>query len=53
LKTHYQNVEFTRLNVYGGAPFDVSQIIEAVGPASPTPAAANGSVSHKEAPAHA
>ena len=30
LKTHYQNVEFTRLNVYGGQPFSVTRIIESV-----------------------
>ena len=29
-KTHYQNVEFTRLNVYGGQPFSVASIVEAV-----------------------
>jgi len=34
LKTHYQNVEFTRLNVYGGQPFAVSRIVEAVAPAA-------------------
>ena len=28
LKTHYQNVEFTRLNVYGGQPFSVARIVE-------------------------
>ena len=32
LKTHYQNVEFTRLNVYGGQPFSVTRIVEAVRP---------------------
>jgi pyruvate/2-oxoacid:ferredoxin oxidoreductase alpha subunit len=30
LKTHYQNVEFERLNVYGGQPFNVGRIVEAV-----------------------
>jgi hypothetical protein len=30
LKTHYQNVEFSRVNVYGGQPFSVSRIVEAV-----------------------
>jgi 2-oxoglutarate ferredoxin oxidoreductase subunit alpha len=30
LKTHYQNVEFTRINVYGGAVFTVAQLVEAV-----------------------
>jgi 2-oxoglutarate ferredoxin oxidoreductase subunit alpha len=34
LKTHYQNIEFTRLNVYGGQPFSVSRIVEAVAPAA-------------------
>ncbi len=32
LKTHYQNVEFTRLNVYGGQPFSVARMVEAVVP---------------------
>jgi 2-oxoglutarate ferredoxin oxidoreductase subunit alpha len=48
LKTHYQNVEFTRLNVYGGQPFNVSRIIESVA----TPAGPNGAVGRKEAAAH-
>jgi 2-oxoglutarate ferredoxin oxidoreductase subunit alpha len=30
LKTHYQNVEFNRINVYGGAVFTVEQLVEAV-----------------------
>jgi pyruvate/2-oxoacid:ferredoxin oxidoreductase alpha subunit len=34
LKTHYQNVEFTRLNVYGGQPFSVGRIVESVSPAA-------------------
>jgi pyruvate/2-oxoacid:ferredoxin oxidoreductase alpha subunit len=37
LKTHYQNVEFERLNVYGGQPFNVSRIVEAVSPAATRP----------------
>jgi 2-oxoglutarate ferredoxin oxidoreductase subunit alpha len=51
LKTHYQNVEFTRLNVYGGQPFDVSRIVEAV---SPEVAQTNGVAGgRKEAAVHA
>jgi 2-oxoglutarate ferredoxin oxidoreductase subunit alpha len=55
LKTHYQNVEFTRLNVYGGQPFDVSRVIEAVSPAAvPAATGANaGADSRKEAAVHA
>jgi len=34
LKTHYQNVEFVPLNVYGGQPFDVSRIVESVSSAA-------------------
>src|SRR5919202_983976 len=45
LKTHYPNVEFTRLNVYGGQPFSVKRIIEAVTPAGA--AAPNGALSRK------
>jgi 2-oxoglutarate ferredoxin oxidoreductase subunit alpha len=30
LKSHYQDVEFTRLNVYGGQPFNVGRIVESV-----------------------
>jgi 2-oxoglutarate ferredoxin oxidoreductase subunit alpha len=30
LKTHYQNVEFVRLNVYGGQPFNVSRVVASV-----------------------
>jgi pyruvate/2-oxoacid:ferredoxin oxidoreductase alpha subunit len=52
LKTHYQNIEFTRLNVYGGQPFDVAHILEAVNPAS-VPPATNGTLSRTEAKAHA
>jgi 2-oxoglutarate ferredoxin oxidoreductase subunit alpha len=48
LKTHYQNVEFTRLNVYGGQPFSVARVMEAVSPPAP-----NGAVSREEAAAHA
>jgi len=35
LKTQYQDVEFTRINVYGGQPFNVSHILDAVKPAAP------------------
>ena len=52
LKTHYQNVEFTRLNVYGGQPFDVSTIVEAVSPAG-IPSSTNGTLKHQEAAVHA
>jgi 2-oxoglutarate/2-oxoacid ferredoxin oxidoreductase subunit alpha len=45
LKTHYQNVEFTRLNVYGGQPFSVSRIVEAVAPATDRPT--NGAVAER------
>jgi 2-oxoglutarate ferredoxin oxidoreductase subunit alpha len=51
LKTHYQNVEFTRLNVYGGQPFSVARIVEAVSPARV--ASTNGALSRQEAAAHA
>jgi len=50
LKTHYQNVEFTRLNVYGGQPFSVTRVVESVvkGPSS------NGTVvAREEAAVHA
>jgi 2-oxoglutarate ferredoxin oxidoreductase subunit alpha len=50
LKTHYQNVEFTRLNVYGGQPFSVARIVEAVVPRT---APTNGAVTREEAAAHA
>jgi 2-oxoglutarate ferredoxin oxidoreductase subunit alpha len=30
LMAQYRNVEFTRLNIYGGHPFQVSQLVEAV-----------------------
>jgi 2-oxoglutarate ferredoxin oxidoreductase subunit alpha len=50
LKTHYQNVEFIRLNVYGGQPFDVNRVVESV----ETVPATNGTVdSRKEAAVHA
>jgi 2-oxoglutarate ferredoxin oxidoreductase subunit alpha len=32
LRSHYQKVEFTSINVYGGQPFSVSRIVEAVLP---------------------
>jgi 2-oxoglutarate ferredoxin oxidoreductase subunit alpha len=51
LKTHYQNVEFTQLNVYGGQPFDVSRIVESVDAESTSQK--NGALSRTEAPAHA
>jgi 2-oxoglutarate ferredoxin oxidoreductase subunit alpha len=50
LKTRYQNVDFIRLNVYGGQPFDVSRVVDAVDQGRP---AANGTVTHTEAAAHA
>jgi len=34
LKSQYQDVEFTRINVYGGQPFSVSYILDAVKPAA-------------------
>ncbi|HEV7663828.1 MAG TPA: 2-oxoacid:acceptor oxidoreductase subunit alpha [Chloroflexota bacterium] len=49
LKTHYQHVEFTRLNVYGGQPFSVARLIEAVVPNASTDVAAT----REEAAAHA
>jgi 2-oxoglutarate/2-oxoacid ferredoxin oxidoreductase subunit alpha len=49
LKTHYQNVEFTRLNVYGGQPFSVARIVDAAAPAPRS----NGALSRKKAAAHA
>ena len=48
LKTHYPNVEFTRLNVYGGQPFSVAQIVEAVTPVSAS-SRPNGALGPKEA----
>jgi 2-oxoglutarate ferredoxin oxidoreductase subunit alpha len=52
LKTHYQNVEFVRLNVYGGQPFSVGRIVEAVSPATARPT--NGTASTRtEAAVHA
>jgi 2-oxoglutarate ferredoxin oxidoreductase subunit alpha len=52
LKTHYQHVEFTRLNVYGGQPFSVAHIVETVTALS-APSAPNGSLGRKEAALHA
>jgi 2-oxoglutarate ferredoxin oxidoreductase subunit alpha len=53
LRTHYQNVEFTRLNVYGGQPFTVARIVESVTSAA-TPSGTNGALSRtKEAALHA
>ena len=48
LKTHYPNVEFTRLNVYGGQPFSVAQIVEAATPVSAS-SGPNGALGPKEA----
>src|SRR5947209_6754973 len=48
LKTHYQNIEFTRLNVYGGQPFSVAQVVEAVSPVSAS-SPPNGALGPKEA----
>jgi serine/threonine protein phosphatase PrpC len=56
LKTHYQNVQFTRLNVYGGQPFSVASIVEAVksaGASSKLTKVTNGALSREEAPVHA
>jgi 2-oxoglutarate ferredoxin oxidoreductase subunit alpha len=53
LKTQYQNVPFTRLNVYGGQPFSVATIVEAVRSAVGASSAKNGAVSRTEAPVHA
>ncbi|MGI9147036.1 MAG: 2-oxoacid:acceptor oxidoreductase subunit alpha [Chloroflexota bacterium] len=55
LKTHYQNVNFTRLNVYGGQPFSVASIVEAVTStgASLKVKDTNGALSRKEAAVHA
>jgi 2-oxoglutarate ferredoxin oxidoreductase subunit alpha len=50
LKANYQNVEFTRLNVYGGQPFSVTQIVEAV--MSRTASPSNGALTRTEASAH-
>src|SRR5438270_457952 len=52
LKTHYQNVEFERLNVYGGQPFSVARVLEAV---AATSAAPNGALKNTrtEAAVHA
>jgi 2-oxoglutarate ferredoxin oxidoreductase subunit alpha len=50
LRAHYQNVEFKSLNVYGGQPFSVSRVVEAVAPAT---APTNGAVSRQEAAIHA
>jgi 2-oxoglutarate/2-oxoacid ferredoxin oxidoreductase subunit alpha len=44
LKTHYQNIEFTRLNVYGGQPFSVADVLEAVNGAGAS-SGTNGAVS--------
>jgi pyruvate/2-oxoacid:ferredoxin oxidoreductase alpha subunit len=30
LRTHYQDIEFTRINVYGGQPFNVDTIVKHV-----------------------
>jgi 2-oxoglutarate ferredoxin oxidoreductase subunit alpha len=46
LKSHYQDVEFTRLNVYGGQPFSVARIVEAV---TTSAAPANGVAARTEA----
>src|SRR5436190_15842400 len=51
LKTHYQNVEFERINVYGGQPFDVANLVEAINP--PSGPATNGTLSRQEAAARA
>jgi 2-oxoglutarate ferredoxin oxidoreductase subunit alpha len=48
LRTHYPNVAFIRLNVYGGQPFSVAQIVEAVTPVSAS-SRPNGALGPKEA----
>jgi 2-oxoglutarate ferredoxin oxidoreductase subunit alpha len=56
LKTHYQNVEFTRLNVYGGQPFSVASIVEVVKSILGGAGAVkdkNGALSRTEAAVHA
>jgi pyruvate/2-oxoacid:ferredoxin oxidoreductase alpha subunit len=54
LKTHYQNVQFRRLNVYGGQPFSVASIVEAVKSLSASSVTqTNGALSRMEAPVHA
>ena len=55
LKTHYQNVEFTRLNVYGGQPFNVPDIVEAVKSRGAVGSSRrqNGTPGRKEAALHA
>jgi len=54
LKSQYQNVDFTRLNVYGGQPFSVATIVEAVKSAGASSLKVkNGALSHTEAPVHA
>jgi len=50
LKIHYRTTEFQSLNVYGGQPFSVAQVVEAVAPAA---APTTGAVTRLEAPAHA
>ena len=47
LRAHYPNVEFTRLNVYGGQPFDVAEVVEAVSRTSAS--RPNGALAQKEA----
>jgi 2-oxoglutarate/2-oxoacid ferredoxin oxidoreductase subunit alpha len=46
LKTQYQDVEFTRINVYGGQPFNVSHILDAVRPAATQPRGAQEAAIH-------
>jgi 2-oxoglutarate ferredoxin oxidoreductase subunit alpha len=46
LRAHYQDVQFTSINVYGGQPFSVSRIVEAVLPKAPA-------ASTQGAPVHA
>lgn len=53
LKTQYQHVQFTRLNVYGGQPFDVASIVEAVKSAVGAASTQDGARSRTEAPVHA
>jgi 2-oxoglutarate ferredoxin oxidoreductase subunit alpha len=48
LKTHYQNRDFIRLNVYGGQPFSVGRMLESVSPVAAL-TKTNGAVNRTEA----
>jgi 2-oxoglutarate ferredoxin oxidoreductase subunit alpha len=45
LRAHYQSVQFTSINVYGGQPFSVARIVEAVLPKAPA-ASTQGAAVH-------